>query len=479
MLVTHAATPVRVVRSFFSLSHDLLLPPTTALVLAVFAPSQWLPTMPSTSPPARTDAAMAFDPTIGAVLVVGGDDTFGNPLGDTWLFDGSDWIALPGSLPARTGARMVFDAARSTMVLYGGASNAPFGGAAIDETWEGSGGLWAVAAPAVTPGGRAWHGLAFDVARSRTVLYGGRVSDFVFASSADTWEYDGATWQQRVTSQSPGPRSKHAMCYHAGLGVTVLFGGEAAPFSSVDDQTWHFDGSNWLQVALAGARPPARIEANFVYDAARAVCVLHGGQDVGTGAYLADTWEWDGAVWTNVTPAVAQPTLYRAAMAMDTARGRIVAFGGFDGFLQPLAATWQYGADATRFGVGCAGGNGVPSLAVQSPPRLGSVFTVHVNQASSVPVGAMVLGLSNTFAGTAPLPIDLTTFGFTGCLALVRADAWTSFPVVGGVGIWAAPLPLASNLLGFQFHQQAVVLDLAANPGGAVTSDALTVTLGR
>jgi hypothetical protein len=68
----------------------------------------------------------------------------------------------------------------------------------------------------------------------------------------------------------------------------VLFG------SSSTTDTWQWDGAKWTQKATTG--PSAR-----EYSAAAALSgklVLFGGEANGTGAYLGDTWEWDGSVWT-------------------------------------------------------------------------------------------------------------------------------------------------------------------------------------
>ena len=46
------------------------------------------------------------------------------------------------------------------------------------------------------------------------------------------------------------------------------------------------------------------------------------------GSYRGDTWEWDGTVWVDKTPATSPSARDAHAMAYDSARGRIVLFGG-------------------------------------------------------------------------------------------------------------------------------------------------------
>src|SRR5438874_2519813 len=82
---------------------------------------------------------------------------------------------------------------------------------------------------------------------------------------------------------------------------------------------------DWGQSSTATA-PPGREFAAISYDSGRGRTVLFGGDQViyssGTvPPFLADTWEWDGSSWTNVTPAASPPGLTVASMAYDTRRG--------------------------------------------------------------------------------------------------------------------------------------------------------------
>ncbi len=94
------------------------------------------------SPPARRLASMcAFDDK----LVLFGGDEIGGPNGtwqsvqDTWLFDGTDWTqAMPSSVPpARSEAGYACTA--TGVVMFGGA---PFAGDPLDDTWVWEGTSW-------------------------------------------------------------------------------------------------------------------------------------------------------------------------------------------------------------------------------------------------------------------------------------------------------------------------------------------------
>ncbi|MGI8549793.1 MAG: Kelch repeat-containing protein, partial [Dehalococcoidia bacterium] len=50
--------------------------------------STWAPGSPTSAPPARDRAAMAYYPTLRTVLLFSGEDNVGNDLADTWTWNG-------------------------------------------------------------------------------------------------------------------------------------------------------------------------------------------------------------------------------------------------------------------------------------------------------------------------------------------------------------------------------------------------------
>lgn len=87
----------------------------------------------------------------------------------------------------------------------------------------------------------------------------------------------------------------------------------------------------WSQVNVGPTmRPPARVQHAMVYDSARDRVVMYGGRGTpSSNQFFADTWEWDGQVWTQVLGAgVAGGALAEHSMAYDSWRHRTVLFGG-------------------------------------------------------------------------------------------------------------------------------------------------------
>jgi len=77
----------------------------------------------------------------------------------------------------------------------------------------------------------------------------------------------------------------------------------------------------------------------MVYDSARGRVVLFGGY--GSPPVFGDTWEWDGSNWVERTPATSPTDRYGHEMVYDHARGRVVLFGGV--YVDTLNDMWEYG----------------------------------------------------------------------------------------------------------------------------------------
>jgi hypothetical protein len=93
----------------------------------------------------------------------------------------------------------------------------------------------------------------------------------------------------------------------------------------------------------------------MAYDSARSRVVLFGGT---WNTTQGDTWEWDGAAWSLRSQAGPAPR-YDHAMAFDAARQRAVIFGGRNNAQSTFADTWEWdGAAWTLALPGPAGGPG-------------------------------------------------------------------------------------------------------------------------
>lgn len=184
---------------------------------------------------------------------------------------------------------------------------------------------------------RTQHAMAFDAARQRTVLFGG----FLFDDPGTTWLYDGSRWRGLHPPTQPPMRADHVMAYDSARQCVVMFGGHSltAVMQNFDD-TWEFEGADWRQVDTLNA-PAGLLRASMVYDSARRRMVLFGGVNANITP-LAATWEYDGASWTQVQTATAPPARRQHAMAFDSVRQRTVLFGGLGAPAVVLSDTWEF-----------------------------------------------------------------------------------------------------------------------------------------
>jgi hypothetical protein len=446
------------------------------LFLATAAAAQWQQTTPAASPAGRSGAGMTWNPVTGSLLLFGGD-TGAFPNGasnESWSYDGSTWTQLAPTVSPNpvVGIELVHDPVRGVFVFYGGLNTSFFGGPSIDQTWEYNGTTWTQITTVNTPGGLGVYGMCFDSVRNRTVLYGGQPNSFFPIAANGTWEYDGNDWTQVTTLTSPGPLERPAMCFHQGLGRTVMFGGIDPQVGGVDT-TWLYDGTNWTAAAVTGPRPAVRTGAKMAYDSDRGVCVLTGGIDPNNGNQIVDSWEFDGSGWTQI----ASTTTGRrdGMLAYDPSRDRVVQFGGIGGSggFTTLGDTWEYSM-ARVIGAGCAGSNGVPKLSAAAGPRLGQNYVLELsNLAATVPITVLVLSLTETPAQS------LAVIGMPGCFAYVTPDVLLTLSSAAGLASLPVPVPTTATLTGLSVLGQGLGLDPGINAAGLVTSNALTGRIGQ
>ena len=84
------------------------------------------------------------------------------------------------------------------------------------------------------------------------------------------------------------------MVYDSARGRAMLFGGTGAGFGYLAD-SWEWDGQSWIEVTPDdGAIPPARALHAMAHEASRQRMVLFGGDAVSEYIVFQDTWEWNG-----------------------------------------------------------------------------------------------------------------------------------------------------------------------------------------
>ncbi len=261
------------------------------------------------------------------------------------------------------------------------------------------------------------------------------------------------------------------MAYDAVRQRTVLFGGLG---SGPLGDTWEWDGIDWTLRNPGGTSPSPRVLHAMAYDPVRQRVVLFGGLD-SSNPRLADTWEWDGAQWTQLLTETSPPGRKDHGLAYDGARQRLVLLGGSGSDLVDLQATWILGATERAstevYRTGCPGSHGVPSLQGFGRPVLGNpsfAFDLGSVRPGAPVVLAVSTGSANQQFGPCTLLVDLSP---AVALAGVSDDfGFTSFPV---------PVPVSPDLIGVEFYAQGVAMDPAGSYASLSASNGLLVRVGN
>lgn len=297
------------------MTHRPALVAASALLVTASVTAQWRQATPANAPSPRLEPAMAHHLSGGYTLLFGGADLAGFPptnYDDTWVWDGVDWAQLSPATtpPARYFAGIAHDVFRDRTVLYGGLSASLIGGNHRNDTWEWDGANWSQVNTTNTPGsligsnnGIGEVSMAFDVIGQRVVLFGGELFQGIVPMPAETLEYDGADWSLTTPTVSPERRSQASLCTATSLGGVLLFG-----------------GTNFNN-------PPGP-NGEIVFN---------------------DTWVYSAVTdtWTDITPATGPlpPARAGASMLYDEATGVYVMHGGYDSTLTgttPLSDTWIF-----------------------------------------------------------------------------------------------------------------------------------------
>lgn len=294
--------------------------------------NRWVPLDEAIGPTAfdvARDRVVLFSDTLGATA-------------ETWEWDRTSWRQrFPVDAPsARSGHALAYDAARRRVVLFGGSDVTGL----LSDTWEWDGMTWTRRSTVLAPAPRSGHAMTYDPVKRVVVLFGGSPTARA-PLHADTWEWNGREWRERITPNRPQGRIDHGLVYDSNRRRVVLFGGEAekviqgSTFLEPVAQTWELDGTNWVARTLP-LEPAPRAHPLLVYDAVRRRVLLRAG-DVRAGVLAPDTWAFDGAGWVKLDDAAAPPFERSSSAVWDATSQRVTVFTPSAGVWTFDGQTWQ------------------------------------------------------------------------------------------------------------------------------------------
>lgn len=284
----------------------------------------------TTGPTARFDHAMAFDNAAGNIKLFGGNTqalpATGGHQNDLWSWNGTAWtqITTTTAPPARRFHKMVFDSGRNKLVMFGGTAG---GSTNFNDSWsyDATNG-WVQLSIPTGPSARHAHAMAYDEVRQELVMHGGNIGP---TYSAETWvtpstvAAEAFAWRQAANT-NPGARQGHTLSWFGNNQSMLMFGGAVTGVGMVN-QMWSWDGAQWTQPNQGTTLPSARSGHVAGYDLIRRKLVVFGGQN-SSGVTNNETWEWDGAAWTQRLPTTSPSP--RAMSGLAYGLGQMLLFGG-------------------------------------------------------------------------------------------------------------------------------------------------------
>jgi hypothetical protein len=317
-----------------------------------FAQGQWQDLSLRVEPPVY-DPLLAYDSSLGDVVLYNSDFCQANPTSSTWTFHGGVWTNITATSgpqpPPRQVASMAWDPSTQAVILFSGTR--VFGASPLlNDTWEFANGTWtnisasSTGSSSVAPPPRTFAAFAGDPLSGWAILFGGLDSVGDLSNNA-TYGFDYGRWAPGSYATAPQPRYGPAMAYDPTLQGLVLFGGSyptccAAPPSGPPalSDSWLLPSgaytNNWVQLRPASS-PPPRLGAAMAYEAEDQYLVLFGG--IGPNGHLNDTWiyanstspsgsvDWAGALvfgFLSVVVVIAVALLVRGGAPRPPAQPR-------------------------------------------------------------------------------------------------------------------------------------------------------------
>lgn len=287
-----------------------------------YSAGQWTNQSGASGPPVETGPALAYDPSAGSVVMIGG---YSNTApftynASTWLYSGGSWSfqATNASVPPRTAAAMTYDPDLGGVLLFGGYDNRdPNGSVDLNDTWLFAGGSWRAVATNVGPSTRAWPTAAYDPGRHELVLYSG-TPDSATSCLGDTWTLSGTVSASTWTLHPAGAGGPPALCgaslvYDPQLAQVVLMGGlfYSGGRSYYSEATYAFNGTAWTPLSLTGHPDPHFYGVTAWDPTENAIVLADGAGGLGVTDLLTGPLTFDNVTGPG-TVEVGQPASFHA-----------------------------------------------------------------------------------------------------------------------------------------------------------------------
>ena len=403
----------------------------------------WVVLNGTSGPVPPAGGAMAYDPSLGGIVLFGGLSDSYAYLNGTWLFRDDGWTEIcngrivnqscPTSPPARTQDVMAFDAADNELLMFGGYGVENGGYTEFGDTWALRNSTWVLLSSDLAPNLVVTSldaSMAYDPTGGFTYL------ELPYQPSAKgtgaAYEYENGSW----VHAPPVPSPLDPVFFDATSGVLTA----ASPVDSGSVFTLGVAGwkaAGWADSPV-GADYPQLLGATFDPVAGQEVTLVQT-YDYSTSPVTSEVVDLalDGGNWSDIDPGVAGAPTFASDWPLQTSLDGFafdpeigasiaptvnwsyangtpkVAGAATWGLTDPLSATLHVSVPATDVGVGVqweiasSGGFGGTSVGFQS---------AELSECSST-LGSSSMSCSYAAAGT---------FGVTGVIGDGLGDSTTA-----------------------------------------------------
>lgn len=249
--------------------------------------STWEPVAVTGDKPLSVDrGALVCDVGRGFSVHLGGQHNSGRGWPNqnaTWILENGRWRKWRGWFQSQPGPRcahsMAYDQSMGVIVLFGGASSIAH---SLGDTWTFDGSNWRrIQGPG--PGPRRYAQFSWDSNLGGCVLYGGSVDDYGERPLNDCWLFKDGAWYFLPWASGGFFRDDCGACFHMGAGRLVLLSGKESESEmlTLEPSGWQpAECENWL---------PARQCYGYAYDPHRDAIVVHGGEEGHDARRFGDT----------------------------------------------------------------------------------------------------------------------------------------------------------------------------------------------
>lgn len=411
------------------------------------------------APHQRGRCSVAWNPLTSKLVVFGGDTRSGGTLpantllNDTWEYDPAtntwtDVTPAAGSPAPRRWAAMTFEPTLGGMLLFGGDLGTP---AANSETWLFLGGNWIQFSPGHVPPARRMASLMTrtNPEFNDVIMVGGEdTSNTVYPElyrHLDAWKWDGTDWAllsdyDWATGVGTFPASAMAnqAVYDPIRKRVVMQGGQGIAANTANNSIYVYGTTTYNG-------SPTNYTSEF--DCLTNSWTLYASPLGGTTPYNNTDLEIGriSRYAAGFIPSVGK--IYKAVGQDATKSGARPTYNVYEYQASPVAA-------ANVLGAGC---NGL-SLAADELPWTGRTVTATATGFAGNGIGFGVIGF-----GTQSLPlVALHPAGMVGCTAEVTPDVSLLLFPVGGAASMSVALPASPAFAGIGLNMQVMQLQLNA-----------------